>query len=92
MIFHVGNLSPQVTETEVREAFKAFGAVSSVSLPGDKMSGGRSSGPHRGYGFVVMKDRKQAEKAMAALDKRPLGGQNLSVRIANPKFHPVYPS
>jgi hypothetical protein len=39
-----------------------------------------------------MKDRKEAEKAMAALDKRPLGGQNLSVRVANPKFHPVYPS
>jgi RNA recognition motif-containing protein len=91
VIFHVGNLSPQTTEKALREAFQVHGAVSSVSIPGDRMAGGRSSGATRGYGFVVMKDRTQGQAAMAALDKRPLGGREVSVRVANPKRQPVYP-
>jgi len=90
MTFHVGNLSPEVTDKVLRAAFEAHGDVSSVSLPGDRMHGGRSGGAHRGYGFVVMKNRSQARAALKALDQRPLGGQTVSVRAATPPHRPEY--
>jgi len=90
MTFHVGNLPPDILEADLRAAFAAHGRVSSVSIPREKMKGGRSSGAHRGFGFVVMKDPDQARKALAALDRKPLGGRELSVRSANPEHHPVY--
>ncbi len=90
MTFHVGNLPPDISEPDLRKAFAAHGSVASVSIPRERMRGGRSSGAHRGYGFVVMNDPDEARAALAALDRRPLGGSELSVRAARPEHHPVY--
>jgi len=90
MMFHVGNLSPETTRENLIEAFRAFGEVTSVTLPGERMKGGRAAGAHRGYGFVRMTDRAQATAARAALDGKPLQGRAISVRLASPPRTPEY--
>ncbi|HVR83439.1 MAG TPA: RNA-binding protein [Planctomycetota bacterium] len=92
MTFYVSNLSTDTTREHLLEAFKKHGEVASVSIPAERMKDGKSSGPHRGYGFVVMNDNDQARAAMAALDQQALCGQALSVQVARPRWTPVYPS
>jgi len=92
MTFYVSNLSKDTTREQLLEAFKKHGQVASVSIPAEHMKDGKASGTHRGYGFVVMEDNDQARAAMAALDQQALGGQALSVRVARPRWTPVYPS
>lgn len=86
MTFHVGNLAPGVTREELLEAFRSHGAVGSVTLPGDRIKGGT----HRGYAFVVMRNKVEGSAALAALDGRALRGQPMSVRIAVPRRTPHY--
>jgi len=92
MTFYVSNLARDTTREQLLEAFQKHGQVASVSIPAERMKDGKSSGPHRGYGFVVMEDNDQARAAMAALDHQALGGQALSVRVARPRWTPTYPS
>jgi len=92
MTFYVSNLAMGTTREQLLEAFKKYGGVSSVSIPAERMRDGKSFGPHRGYGFVVMEDHDQARAAMAALDQQSLGGQALSVQVARPRATPEYPS
>lgn len=90
MRLYVGNLSPDTTPEELREAFQAHGEVDSVSLPAEQMKQGAPVGAHRGYGFVVMTDRKAAAAAIAALNGKTIHGQAVSVRVAIPKWTPQY--
>ena len=60
MNIYVGNLSREVTEEELREAFKAFGQVTSVNIIKD-----RDSGQPRGFGFVDMLAKAEAQAAIA---------------------------
>lgn len=90
MTFYVGNLSPETTREELLEAFRAHGRVASLSLPGERMRRGRSLGAHRGYGFVVMSDRDEAQAALEAIEGRPLHGLALSLRVARPRRTRTY--
>ena len=92
MTFYVSNLSTESTREHLMEAFGKHGAVASVSVPAVTMKNGKAGGPHRGYGFVVMEDNDQARAAMAALDQQAFHGQPLSVRVARPRWTPVYPN
>ena len=92
MTFYVSNLSTGTTREQLLEAFKKHGAVASVSIPAERLAGGKPSGPNRGYGFVVMKNNTQARAAMKALDKQALQGQAMSVQVARPGWTPSYPS
>ena len=66
---YVGNLSYDMTEDQLRAAFEAYGKVNSARLITN-----RFNGKSKGYGFVQMPDRAEAEKAVAALnDKEVLG-------------------
>jgi RNA recognition motif-containing protein len=85
MRIYVGNLSPETTEGELRKAFQAHGEVSSVSLLTEKLSGGRRSGPSRGFGFVAMPDGAQARAALAALHHSEIHGRAMSVHEARAK-------
>ncbi len=76
----VGNLSYGATEDDVRSMFEAFGAVDRVSIVTD-----RDSGQPRGFGFVEMSDDAAAEKAIASLNGRELGGRTLNINEARPK-------
>jgi RNA recognition motif-containing protein len=77
---YVGNLSWNVNDDSLREAFAAFGEVTSAQVAMDRMTG-RS----RGFAFVEFANAEDAAKAVAGLDGHELDGRELRVNIAMPK-------
>jgi RNA recognition motif-containing protein len=80
MNIYVGNLSREVTEDDLRQAFEAFGQVASVSVITDKFSG-----ESRGFGFVEMPAKAEAESAINGLNGTELKGRTLNVNEARPR-------
>ncbi len=80
MEIYVGSLPYNVTEDDLKEAFTAFGAVSSVRLVSDKLSG-----KSKGFGFVEMPDNSEADAAIAALNESDFKGRDIKVNQAKPK-------
>ncbi|MFZ7127767.1 MAG: RNA recognition motif domain-containing protein [Desulfobacterales bacterium] len=80
MNIYVGNLAYGVTENELREAFSAYGEVSSVNIITDKMTG-----QSKGFGFVEMPDNSAADAAIEALNGKPLKGRSIKVNQAKPR-------
>jgi RNA recognition motif-containing protein len=80
MKIYVGNLSRDTTEDTLRQAWAAFGQVESVAIITDKYSG-----QSRGFGFVEMPDRAQAQKAIADMNGKQLDGSTLNVNEAKPR-------
>jgi len=77
---YVGNLSREVTEDELRQAFEPFGQVTSVNVIKD-----RYSGESRGFGFVEMATKSEAQAAITGLNGTSLGERTLSVSEARPR-------
>jgi len=77
---YVGNLSREVTEDELRKAFEAFGQVTTVSIIKD-----RYSGESRGFGFVEMSTKTEAQAAINGLNGTSLKERTLSVSEARPR-------
>jgi RNA recognition motif-containing protein len=77
---YVGNLSPDVTQDELHQAFAGHGEVESTNIISDKFSG-RS----RGFGFVEMPKEEEARAAITALNGTDLKGQTLNVNEARPR-------
>lgn len=77
---YVGNLSRDVNEEDLQEAFGAFGQVASVNIIKDKFSG-----EPRGFGFVEMPEKAEAQAAIADLNGKDLKGQTLNVNEARPR-------
>jgi RNA recognition motif-containing protein len=77
---YVGNLSREVTEGDLRQAFEAFGQVTSVNIIKDKFSN-----ESRGFGFVEMPSRDEAQAAIAGLTGKELKGQTLNISEARPR-------
>src|SRR5437867_11601669 len=75
---YVGNLSFQTTETDLSNMFGEFGQVESVQIITD-----RDTGRSKGFGFVQMAD-DAADKAIAQLNGKEIGGRNLTVNAARP--------
>ena len=80
MNIYVGNLSHDVTEDELRDAFEASGEVSSCKIITDRLSGAS-----RGFGFVEMPTEEEAKKAMAELNGTELKGRAITVNEARPR-------
>ena len=80
MNIYVGNLSRDVSEDDIRQAFTAFGAVTSVKIITDKFTG-----ESRGFGFVEMADKAQAQAAINGLNGKELKGRTLTVNEARPR-------
>ena len=80
MKIYVGNLSRQATEDDLRQAFGAFGQVSSVNIIRDKFSG-----EPRGFGFVEMPAKGEAQAAIAGMNGKELKGRRLNVNEARPR-------
>ncbi len=80
MNVYVGNLPFNITEDELRQAFEAFGQVSSSSIIKDKMTG-----QSRGFGFVEMPTDSEATAAIAGLNGKDLKGRALIVNEARPR-------
>jgi len=80
MNIYVGNLAREATESDLRDAFQAFGEVSSAAVIKDKFSG-----ESRGFGFVEMPNKAEAEKAIASLNGKGIKGRNITVNEARPR-------
>jgi cold-inducible RNA-binding protein len=77
---YVGNLSFDLTENDLQDAFAAHGTVTEANLMMD-----RTTGQPRGFGFVTMSSPEEAKKAIDALNGAMLGGRNLTVNEARPR-------
>lgn len=80
MNIYIGNLSFDTTEDQLRQAFAAFGEVSTVSIITDK-----HSGEPRGFAFVEMATKKDAIAAISGLNGQELNGRALNVNEAKPR-------
>jgi RNA recognition motif-containing protein len=80
MNIYVGNLAYSLSESELRDAFAAYGEVSSVKILMD-----RETGRSRGFGFVEMPNQNEAETAVAECNGKEVGGRPLRVNEARPR-------
>ena len=76
----VGNLSFNVTENDLQDAFAAHGTVVETNLMMD-----RTTGRPRGFGFITMSTAEEAQKAIDGLNGKALDGRNLTVNVAKPR-------
>jgi RNA recognition motif-containing protein len=77
---YVGNLAREVTEGDLRDTFQPFGQVGAVTIIRDKFSG-----ESRGFGFVEMPSRAEAQSAITGLNGKELKGRPLTVNEARPR-------
>jgi cold-inducible RNA-binding protein len=77
---YVGNLPYEVGEAELQELFARAGAVESVRVMRDQMTGRA-----RGFAFVEMSNDEEAQKAITELNAFEIGGRSLTVNEARPK-------
>jgi len=77
MNIYVGNLSWEVTEDDLRNTFSAFGEVSSANVIKDKFSG-----QSKGFGFVEMPSKGDAQAAIDALNGKEYKGRAMTVNEA----------
>jgi RNA recognition motif-containing protein len=80
MNLYVGNLPYRMTEDQLKEAFEAYGQVSSCTIIKDKVTGSS-----KGFGFLEMPERTEAEAAITGLNGRELMGRKLNVNEARPR-------
>jgi cold-inducible RNA-binding protein len=80
MNIYVGNLASDVKDEELQALFSKHGRVESVKIIRDMFS--RVS---KGFGFVEMPGKAEAEKALSALNTYELNGKKLVVNEAKPK-------
>jgi hypothetical protein len=80
MNIYVGNLPFTATEDDVRQAFSAYGTVSSVAIIKD-----RETGQSRGFAFVEMPTNEEGNNAITNMNGKPLKGRALKVNEARPR-------
>ncbi len=80
MKLYVGNLSYDITEDELRQAFAAYGDVTSVSVPTDRVSG-----RPRGFAFVEMATKAAGDAAINGLNGKSMKERTISVAEARPR-------
>jgi RNA recognition motif-containing protein len=80
MNIYVGNLSYDATGDDLRQAFEAFGQVTSANVITDKFSG-----ESRGFGFVEMPSKEEATAAIAGMNGKDIKGKAVNVNEARPR-------
>lgn len=80
MNLYVGNLAYRLTEDQLRSAFEEYGSVSSCTIIKDKVTG-----QSKGFGFLEMPERSEAEAAINNLNGRDLMGRKINVNEARPR-------
>jgi len=76
----VGNLSFKTTQDELLAAFSQYGNVERVNIVTD-----RETGQPRGFAFVEMTEKRDAETAISQLNGADLNGRTMNVNEARPK-------
>lgn len=74
---YAGNLSYDMAEDELRALFAKYGTVVSVRIVTN-----RFNGKSKGFGFVGMRERSEAEKACSSLNGQEIGGRRIKANIA----------
>ncbi len=77
---YVGNLSYSTSESEIEKLFSQYGPIDSVKIITD-----RQTGRSKGFGFVEMTNAEDADKAIAELNGKDIGGRALTVNEARPR-------
>ena len=80
---YVGNMNFQTSESDLRSLFEPFGQVGEIHVATD-----RETGRARGFAFVEMTDDEEANKAIAGLNGKEVGGRALNVNEARPRTQP----
>lgn len=80
MKIYIGNISFNTTEDQLRDAFTAFGEVTSLNIITDKYDN-----RPKGFAFIEMSSKDEATAAIAGLNGKDLNGRNLNVNEAKPK-------
>jgi RNA recognition motif-containing protein len=80
MNIYVGNLSYETTETDLQQAFEAYGEVTSAKVILDK-----ASGKSRGFGFVEMASKEQGDAAISGMNGKELKGRTIVANEARPR-------
>ncbi len=80
MRLYIGNLSRDVTEEDLRESFQAFGKLDEVSIVKD-----RYNSVSKGFAFIEMPEKAEAEAAIANLHRKELKGRSMDVTEARPR-------
>ena len=80
MNIYVGNLSRETTEDDLKQAFEAFGQVESANIIKD-----RFTGESRGFGFVDMPSKSEAQSAITDMNGKDLKGRTINVNEARPR-------
>lgn len=80
MNIYIGNLPYNISEDELRDLFASHGEVSKANIIVD-----RDSGRSKGFGFVEMPSKSQAESAINALNETDVKGRNVRVNEARPR-------
>lgn len=74
----IGNLSREATEADLRQAFESIGEVDSVAIIKNKFNG-----ESRGFAFVEMSNKEQADAAIEQLNGKEICGRPISVNEAH---------
>ena len=77
---YVGNLSYEVTGSDLQSLFSPHGTITSAEIIAD-----RDTGRSKGFGFVQMGSDAEAEAAIAALNGQDHSGRALTVNVAKPR-------
>jgi RNA recognition motif-containing protein len=77
MNIYVGNLSYNVSEEDLKGVFEEYGAVESVKIIKDKLTG-----KSKGFGFVEMTNNEEATKAIEELNQAELDSRTMRVNEA----------
>lgn len=80
MNIYISNLSFDVNDSDLRELFEEYGAVSSAKVITDKFSG-----KSRGFGFVEMDNDEEGQKAIDELNQAEYDGKVINVSVAKPR-------
>ena len=76
----VGNLSFNTTQNDLQDLFTKHGSVTEVNLMMD-----RETGRPRGFGFVTMASKEEADAAVESLNGKNVDGRDLTVNEARPR-------
>jgi len=77
---YVGRLAREVTEDDLKGLFESYGEVTSVAVIKD-----RFTGESRGFGFIEMPSKEEAEAAIEGLNGKELQGREMVVNVARPR-------
>ena len=77
---YCGNLSYNVSSSDLEQLFSQFGSVASADVIAD-----RNTGRSKGFGFVEMNSDGEGKKAMEALNGKDCEGRELVVNEARPR-------